>query len=106
MECAENLRYGFGRCRATVVELHAAAQCELPMPCARITLPRDGQRWLRAALRIQVYEGVADQREGARGIPVVGGRGVRGKLERVRRRLQHDAQSSAVVRTRRRGGTC
>src|ERR1039458_9376695 len=79
-----------------------ATQRELPMAGARVTLPRHSQRGLRAGLGIQLYESVADQREGARGVPVVGGRGIRGKVERVGRRLQHDAQSSSVLRAGRR----
>jgi hypothetical protein len=53
MERAQNLRDGCGRGRAAVVELHSAAQRELPMPGARVTLPRHGQRGLRAVLGIE-----------------------------------------------------
>ena len=82
------------------MKFHSAAQRELPMPGARITLPGHGQRGLRVILHIQLYESVADQGERARGVPIVGGRGIRGKFERFWRRLQHDAQGSAVARTR------
>ena len=69
MECAQNLRDGRGRRGAAVVELHSAAQRELPMTGARVTLPRHGQRGLRAALCIESYQSVADQRERARERP-------------------------------------
>src|SRR5258708_40326647 len=99
MECAKNLRDSGGRRRTAIVELHSAVQRELPMPGARVTLPRRSQRRLRAALRIQFYKSVGDEREGARDVPVVGGCGVRGKVKRGGRGLEHGAQGAAVVRT-------
>src|SRR6266849_8882263 len=99
MECAKNLCDSYKRRRTAVMELHSLTQRELPAPGAPVTLPRQGQRGLRAALRIQFYESVADEREGACNVPIVGGRGVRGKVKRVGRGLHHDAQGAAVVRT-------
>jgi hypothetical protein len=104
MKSAENLCDGCGRGYGAVVEFNSAAEGEETDASGEIALPNDGECGLRAVEGVEFNESIANEREGARGVPVRGGSRVGGEIKGFGSGLEEDAEGSSVVRTSGSGG--